>query len=45
MLVDFLPRGETNDALRYCTVLDRLREDIQIKRAGAFDVGFTFVLK
>jgi hypothetical protein len=29
ILVDFLPRGETVEALRYWNVVDRLREDVQ----------------
>ena len=39
LLVDFLPRGETVNAIRYCQTLDRLREAIRRKRSGRLRQG------
>ena len=39
LLVDFLPRGETVNAIRYCQTLDRLREAIRRKRPGRLRQG------
>ncbi|KAJ4439546.1 hypothetical protein ANN_07670 [Periplaneta americana] len=39
LLIDFLPRGETVDADRYCETLRKLRRDIQNKRRGMLTTG------
>ena len=40
LLVDFLTRGETVNAERYCETLNKLRRAIQNKRGGILMPGF-----
>ncbi|GFT80502.1 uncharacterized protein TNCV_5122311 [Trichonephila clavipes] len=39
LLTDFLPRGETVNAHRYCGILCRLRRAVQNKRNGMLTAG------
>ncbi|GFU69757.1 histone-lysine N-methyltransferase SETMAR [Trichonephila clavipes] len=39
LLIDFLPRGETVNADRYCETLRKLRRAIQNKRSGMLTAG------
>ena len=39
LLIDFLPRGETVNAERYCATLQKLRRAIQNKRRGMLTAG------
>jgi histone-lysine N-methyltransferase SETMAR len=39
ILIDFLPRGETINAVRYCQTLNKLREAIRRKRPGRLTEG------
>ncbi|GBN57065.1 hypothetical protein AVEN_23906-1 [Araneus ventricosus] len=42
-LVEFLPRGETINAVRYCETLRKLRSAIQNKRQGMLSQGIVFL--
>jgi len=39
LLIEFLPQGETINALRYCETLKKLRRAIQNKRRGMLTKG------
>ncbi|KAJ4449970.1 hypothetical protein ANN_01377 [Periplaneta americana] len=43
LLIDFLPKGETVNADRYCETLRKLRRAIQNKRRGMLTAGVVFL--